>query len=102
MALVSEAEIWWLEQQARSHPVADASEGERQCETHTRPHLEEALTPYTFTAPPIRERKSLRGGGKIERGTEKTGKDVFHRCGSIKSADPNGIQKPLPVPEEVE
>lgn len=79
--------------------------GGRQCETHTGPHLEEALTPYNFTAPPIREegeRKSPRGGGNIERGAEKMGKDVFHRCGSIKSADPNGIQKPLPVPEEVE
>lgn len=32
----------------------------------------------------------------MERGAEKMGKDVFHRCGSIKSADPNGIQKPLP------
>lgn len=82
----------------------DASEGEHQCETHRRPHLEEALTPYTFTAPPIRAEGENEPGwrrGKRKR-DRKQGKDVFHRCGSIKSADPNGIQKPLPVPEEVE
>lgn len=68
---------------------------ERERETHMQSHLEEPLTPHTFIASPIRSEGGRKGelqkgrGGKSER---KRGRDVFHKCSSIKSTDPNGIQ----------
>lgn len=60
-----------------------------------RPHLEEPLTPHTFIASPIRGEGGRKG--EIQRGRgrkreRKKGRDVFHKCSSIKSTDPNGIQ----------
>ena len=61
--------------------------------THTRPHLEEALTPHTFIASPIRGEGREEGSDtERERQKERRGRDVFHKCSSIKSTDPNGIQ----------
>lgn len=59
------------------------------------PHLEEPLTPHTFIASPIRGergRKEELQKGRDEKSERKWGRDVFHKCSSIKSTDPNGIQ----------
>lgn len=67
----------------------------KRAERGTQPDLEEPVTPHTFMASPIREE----GGrtGELQRGRDgkkkrKSGRDVFHKCSSIKSTDPNGIQ----------
>lgn len=64
-------------------------------ETHMRPHLEEPLTPHTFIASPIRGEGGRKGEiqrGRERKGERRKGRDVFQKCSSIKSTDPNGIQ----------
>lgn len=58
-------------------------------------HLEQSLTPHTFMASPIRGEGGRTGElqkGRDRKRKRKRGGDVFHKCSSIKSTDPNGIQ----------